>query len=52
VLLAQDVTTPYYTTSTSITPGTTYKFKVTARNAVGSSEQSVAVAILAAKVPD
>jgi hypothetical protein len=46
------VTTAYYTTTTTITPGTTYKFKVTSRNSVGSSDQSVALAILAAKVPD
>jgi len=51
-LLAQSVPTAYYATTTTITPGTIYKFKVTARNSVGSSDQSIAVAILAAKVPD
>ena len=36
----------------NLTPGSTYKFKVTARNAVGSSAESVPVEILAAQVPD
>ncbi len=50
-MLAQSVPTAYYATTT-VTPGTIYKFKVTARNSVGSSDQSEVVAILAAKVPD
>jgi len=41
-----------YLTTVTLTPGTTYNFKVTARNSVGSSQQSVALAVLAAKLPD
>lgn len=36
----------------NLTPGSTYKFKVTARNAVGSGAESVPAEILAAQVPD
>jgi hypothetical protein len=32
--------------------GKTYKFKVAARNIIGESDKSTAVAILAARVPD
>jgi hypothetical protein len=51
-LLEKGVTNTFYTTLTPLSPGTTYKFSVTARNTVGSSEQSTAIAILAAKIPD
>ena len=33
-------------------PGETYKFKVTARNTVGSSQESAVLSVIAAKVPD
>jgi hypothetical protein len=36
----------------ALTPGTTYKFKVTSRNSVGYSLESEEIEILAAKVPD
>jgi hypothetical protein len=39
-------------TTTDVTPGQTYSFKVTSRNTVGSSLQSESVLILAAKIPD
>ena len=51
-MLEKGVTNTFYTTLTPLAPGTTYKFSVTARNTVGSSEQSTAIAILAAKIPD
>jgi hypothetical protein len=51
VELISGVTTQYYLAQ-SLTPGTTYKFKVTARNSVGSSLESEEVVILAAKIPD
>ena len=35
-----------------LTPGVTYKFKVSARNTVGSGSYSLPVSILAAKTPD
>jgi len=41
-----------YVTSVSLTPGTSYSFKVTARNSVGSSEKSTALSVLAATIPD
>jgi hypothetical protein len=37
VLLSAGVTTLYYQTSVSLTPGDTYSFKITARNTVGDS---------------
>lgn len=46
------ITTLHYTTSMSLTPGLFYKFKVTARNTVGSSVYSEEISILAAKIPD
>jgi hypothetical protein len=52
VLLESSVTTQFYQTTVALSPGTTYKFKVTARNSVGSSLESGEVAILAAKLPD
>jgi len=52
VLLASSIANNYYVTSVTLTAGITYSFKVTARNAVGSSEQSVALSVLAAKIPD
>jgi hypothetical protein len=52
VLLENSVTTQYYQTTVTLSPGTTYKFKVTARNSVGSSLESGEVVILAAKTPD
>jgi hypothetical protein len=52
VLLEEGVTTTFYQTTISITAGETYSFKVTARNTVGSSLESVPVSILAAKPPD
>ena len=36
----------------TLTPGTTYKFKVRARNSVGTSLDSQELAVLAAKLPD
>lgn len=44
------MTTTY--TATSLTAGTTYKFKVQARNAFGLSEYSQEILILAAQIPD
>lgn len=46
------MTNLYYTTSVSLTSGTTYSFKITARNSVGNSVESAVLAVLAAKVPD
>lgn len=39
-------------TSPAMTPGTTYKFKVQARNSVGLSSYSEEISILAAQVPN
>jgi hypothetical protein len=36
----------------TLTPGLFYKFKITARNLVGSSLYSEDIEILAAKIPD
>lgn len=52
ILLEAGVTTLFYQTSVVLTPGTTYAFKVFARNAVGSGDLSLPVSILAAKEPD
>lgn len=49
-LLASGVTSLSYT-KTGVTAGQTYQFKVTARNAVGSSPQTSAFSIVAANVP-
>jgi hypothetical protein len=51
-LLESGIVPESYTTSVTLTPGTTYGFKVTARNLVGDSELSEPVSILAAKPPD
>jgi hypothetical protein len=39
-LLEAGISTQYYTTSITLTPGTTYGFKVLATNSVGQSELS------------
>jgi hypothetical protein len=52
VLLDAAVSTQFYTTLVTLIPGVLYSFKVTARNTVGSGELSVALAVLAAKLPD
>ncbi len=39
-LLSAAVTVNSYTTTINLIPGVTYQFKITARNAVGSSVQS------------
>ena len=51
VLAASGVTTTSYTRTTGISAGTTYKFKVKARNAVGLSADSTEFSITAATVP-
>jgi hypothetical protein len=51
VLAASGVTTTSYTKTTGITAGTTYKFKVKARNAIGLSADSAEFSIVAATVP-
>ncbi len=52
VLLVEKLTSSYFTTTATLTPGVTYSFKVTARNTVGSSDYSSVIAILAAQIPD
>ena len=52
ILLAEKLTTSYFTTAATLIPGVTYSFKVTARNTVGSSDYSSIIAILAAQIPD
>ena len=52
VLLKNDVTTQYYQTDFVLVAGQTYKFKVSARNSVGTSLDSLELSILAAKRPD
>ena len=51
VLAASGVTTTSYTRTTGITAGTTYKFKVKSRNAIGLSADSSEFSIVAATVP-
>jgi hypothetical protein len=51
-VLDSAVTTRHYLTTVSLTAGTTYRFKVTARNTVGSSVESAELSVLAAKLPD
>ena len=46
------MTTKFYQTQVTLTSGTTYVFKVQARNSVGISAESASVSILAAKTPD
>jgi hypothetical protein len=48
ILLAQKVTSTYFATSSTLSPGVTYSFKLTARNSVGSSDYSEVISILAA----
>ena len=52
VLLSSPVTTTSFTTTTTLIPGTTYKFYVTATNSVGTGSPSSVLSVLAAKVPD
>ncbi len=52
VLLTSSVTVTSYTTTMTLIPGVTYQFKITARNAVGSSMQSEVLSVLAARIPD
>ena len=52
LLLVEKLTSSYFTTTATLTPGVTYSFKVTARNTVGSSDYSSVIAILAAQIPD
>lgn len=51
VLLASGLATKSYT-ATGLTEGTSYVFKVAARNSVGLSALSNQVKILAAQIPD
>ncbi len=52
VILAQSVTTAYYSTTATLTSNTVYKFKVESRNAFGfSTSFSNEVSIRAASVP-
>ena len=51
-MLDDAVLDKFYVTAVTLTPGVTYKFKVTARNTVGSSLYSAETLILAAKLPD
>jgi hypothetical protein len=52
VILAQGVTTAYYSTTATLTANTVYKFKVESRNAFGHSTSfSNEVSIRAASVP-
>jgi len=46
------VTTQYYQTTVTLEAGTTYVFKVQARNSVGFSSDSTELSVLAAKLPD
>lgn len=41
-----------YTTSVTLTPGATYRFRVEARNSVGHSLASTPFAIIASQIPD
>lgn len=52
VLLSSPISITSFTTSTTLIPGTTYKFYVTATNSVGTSAPSSVLSVLAAKVPD
>jgi hypothetical protein len=51
-LLESGVEFLYYQTSVALIPDLVYSFKVAARNSVGYSEQSEAVSIRAARIPD
>ena len=48
---ASNVATTSYTHSSGVSSGNTYRFKVTARNAIGSGAMSTSLAILAAEKP-
>jgi len=52
VLLKSDETTKSYQTTSALTAGLTYKFKVRASNSVGQSVDSAVLAVLSARVPD
>jgi hypothetical protein len=52
VELEAGVTTQYYLTSVTLSAGTTYVFKVQAKNSVGFSSDSAELSVLAAKLPD
>lgn len=51
-LLANLLQTTSYTTTMTLTPGTTYQFYVTATNTVGTGAPSSILSVLAAKIPD
>ena len=50
--LATGITNKFYETTLVVIAGSTYVFKVQARNSVGISAESATVSILAAKTPD
>jgi hypothetical protein len=52
VELESSVTTQFYLTSVTLSAGTTYAFKVQARNTVGFSSDSSELSVLAAHLPD
>jgi hypothetical protein len=52
VELEAGVTSQFYQTSVTLSAGTTYVFKVQARNSVGFSSDSAELSVLAAKLPD
>jgi hypothetical protein len=52
VQLEAGVTSQFYSTSVTLSPGTTYVFKVQSRNSVGFSGDSAELSVLAAKLPD
>lgn len=52
VVLDENEVNAFYQTTVALVAGETYAFKVTARNAVGSSDYSAEIQILAAKEPD
>lgn len=51
-MLASGITTTYYTTNITITSGREYQFQIVARNSIGFSQNSTAITIVAAQVPD
>jgi hypothetical protein len=52
VELEAGVTSQFYQTSVILSAGTTYVFKVQARNSVGYSSDSIELSVIAAKLPD
>jgi hypothetical protein len=52
ILLDGSVTDQFYLTIVSLTAGEFYKFKVTARNSVGTSSESEVLTVQAARVAD